>query len=117
MYPNLSDEWETAFKKFESLTGIRVSLDKFRSGEMTPQEIWDESQEKFKKLYCEVNSILTPEDIIELKDCPNCQGGANILIDGDEPNCAYCENCGLSIAEEWYEYNDLARVWNNLPRR
>lgn len=121
IYPNLSDEWDSCFKEFESLTGIKLSessLCKIKSGESTPLEEWEKNQEKFKTLSQKVYSIPTPADTILLKDCPNCQSGANILTVSDEgeDNCVYCESCGLQFVDKWSECNDLAVIWNDLPR-
>lgn len=36
--------------------------------------------------------------------------------DEGEDNCVYCECCGLQFVDKRSEYNDLAEIWNGLPR-
>jgi hypothetical protein len=120
VFANMSPEWTKAFKKFESLTGFEPMFqDEIISGETSPREAFLGNQNWFESLECEVMNISTPDSDTVLKDCPGCNGEAEVIIGGVDADCVYCMECGLSFIKDGYEYSyeDFAAIWNDLPRR
>ena len=53
----------------------------------------------------------------ELLNCPYCGGKASYFAESDsQAHAIYCDDCPLGVEDNRMSFEDLAWIWNLLPR-